>query len=324
MPLITYRQALNDALAEEIERDPKVFILGEEVAQYNGAYKVTEGLWERFGSKRLVDAPISETGFLGLGVGAAMMGLRPVIEIMFWSFAYVAFDQIINNAATIRYMSGGQVKVPLVIRGPANGGTNVGSTHSHTPEMFIANQPGLKVVCPATAYDAKGLLKSAIRDDDTVCFMENTLLYGEKWEVPEGELLIPLGKADVKRAGTDLSIIAHGRAVITSLKAAEILKRDHGIDAEVLDLRSIRPLDEEAILATVAKTNRVVLVEENKPFCGVDAQIASLIADRAFDDLDAPIKRVSSLDAPQIYAKPLEDVMLPTVDRIVATALSIC
>jgi len=324
MPLITYRQALNDALAEEIERDPKVFILGEEVAQYNGAYKVTEGLWERFGSKRLVDAPISETGFLGLGVGAAMMGLRPVIEIMFWSFAYVAFDQIINNAATIRYMSGGQVKVPLVIRGPANGGTNVGSTHSHTPEMFIANQPGLKVVCPATAYDAKGLLKSAIRDDDTVCFMENTLLYGEKWEVPEGELLIPLGKADVKRAGTDLSIIAHGRAVITSLKAAEILKRDHGIDAEVLDLRSIRPLDEEAILATVAKTNRVVLVEENKPFCGVDAQIASLIADRAFDDLDAPIKRVSSLDAPQIYAKPLEDVMLPTVDRVVATALSIC
>jgi len=324
MPLITYRQALNDALAEEIERDPKVFILGEEVAQYNGAYKVTEGLWERFGSKRLVDAPISETGFLGLGVGAAMMGLRPVIEIMFWSFAYVAFDQIINNAATIRYMSGGQVKVPLVIRGPANGGTNVGSTHSHTPEMFIANQPGLKVVCPATAYDAKGLLKSAIRDDDTVCFMENTLLYGEKWEVPEGELLIPLGKADVKRAGTDLSIIAHGRAVITSLKAAAILQRDHGIDAEVLDLRSIRPLDEEAILATVAKTNRVVLVEENKPFCGVDAQIASLIADRAFDDLDAPIKRVSSLDAPQIYAKPLEDVMLPTVDRVVATALSIC
>jgi len=236
----------------------------------------------------------------------------------------VAFDQIINNAATIRYMSGGQVKVPLVIRGPANGGTNVGSTHSHTPEMFIANQPGLKVVCPATAYDAKGLLKSAIRDDDTVCFMENTLLYGEKWEVPEGELLIPLGKADVKRAGTDLSIIAHGRAVITSLKAAAILQRDHGIDAEVLDLRSIRPLDEEAILATVAKTNRVVLVEENKPFCGVDAQIASLIADRAFDDLDAPIKRVSSLDAPQIYAKPLEDVMLPTVDRVVATALSIC
>ncbi len=324
MALITYRQALNDALAEEIERDPNVFIMGEEVAQYNGAYKVTEGLWERFGSKRLVDAPISETGFLGLGVGAAMMGLRPVIEMMFWSFAYVGFDQIINNAATVRYMSGGQTKVPMVIRGPANGGTNVGSTHSHTPEMFIANQPGLKVVCPATAYDAKGLMKAAIRDDDTVCVMENTLLYGEKWEVPEGEILVPLGKADLKRAGTDLSFIAHGRAVITCLKAAEMLKRDHGIDAEVLDLRSIRPLDEQAILETVAKTHRVVLVEENKPFCGVDAQIASLIADQAFDELDAPIKRVSSLDAPQIYAKPLEDLMLPTPDRIVATALTIC
>lgn len=324
MPLITYRQALNDALAEEIARDPNVFIMGEEVAQYNGAYKVTEGLWERFGSKRLVDAPISETGFLGLGVGAAMMGLRPVIEMMFWSFAYVGFDQIVNNAATVRYMSGGQTKVPMVIRGPANGGTNVGSTHSHTPEMFLANQPGLKVVCPATAYDAKGLMKAAIRDDDTVCVMENTLLYGEKWEVPDGEILVPLGNADLKRVGTDLSFIAHGRAVITCLKAAEILKRDHGIDAEVLDLRSIRPLDEQAILETVAKTHRVVLVEENKPFCGVDAQIASLIADQAFDELDAPIKRVSSLDAPQIYAKPLEDIMLPTPDRVVATALTIC
>jgi pyruvate dehydrogenase E1 component beta subunit len=324
MPLITYRQAINDALAEEIARDPNVFIMGEEVAQYNGAYKVTEGLLERFGPKRLVDAPISETGFLGLGVGAAMMGLRPVIEMMFWSFAYVAFDQIINNAATMRYMSGGQTKVPMVIRGPANGGTNVGSTHSHTPEMFLANQPGLKVVCPATAYDAKGLMKSAIRDDDTVCVMENTLLYGEKWEVPEGEYLIPLGKADLKRVGKDLSFIAHGRAVITCLKAAEVLMRDHGIDAEVLDLRSIRPLDEQAILETVAKTGRVVLVDENKPFCGVGAQIASLIADRAFDSLDAPVKRVSSLDAPQIYAKPLEDLMLPTVERIVATALSIC
>jgi len=324
MPLITYRQALNDALAEEIARDPNVFIMGEEVAQYNGAYKVTEGLWERFGSKRLVDAPISETGFLGLGVGAAMMGLRPVIEMMFWSFAYVGFDQILNNAATVRYMSGGQTKVPMVIRGPANGGTNVGSTHSHTPEMFLANQPGLKVVCPATAFDAKGLMKAAIRDDDTVCVMENTLLYGEKWEVPEGEIIVPLGKADIKRVGTDLALGAHGRAVITCLKAAEILKRDHSIDAEVLDLRSIRPLDEQAILETVAKTHRVVLVEENKPFCGVDAQIASLIADQAFDELDAPIKRVSSLDAPQIYAKPLEDIMLPTPERVVATALTIC
>lgn len=324
MPVITYRQALNDALAEEIQRDPNVFVMGEEVAEYNGAYKVTEGLWERFGSKRLVDAPISETGFIGLGVGAAMMGLRPVIEMMFWSFVYVAFDQVINNAATVRYMSGGQIKVPLVIRGPANGGTNVGSTHSHTPEMFLANQPGLKVVCPATAYDAKGLLKAAIRDDDPVCFMENTLLYGEKWEVPEEEYVIPLGQADIKRAGSDLTLVAHGRATITALTAAEILAEQHDIDAEVVDLRSIRPLDEEAVLASVRKTNRVVLVEENKPFCGVGAQLAFLIQDRAFDYLDAPVKRVSSLDAPQIYAKPLEDIMIPDAQRVVATALSIC
>lgn len=324
MALITYRQAINAALAEEIERDPNVFILGEEVAEYNGAYKVTEGLWERFGDKRLIDAPISETGFIGLGVGAAMMGLRPVIELMFWSFAYVAFDQIINNAATIRYMSGGKIKVPMVIRGPANGGTNVGSTHSHTPEMFLANQPGLKVVAPATAHDAKGLMKAAIRDDDTVCVMENTLLYGEKGEVADGEFVIPLGKAEIKRAGADVSIIAHGRSSITSLKAAEILMAEHGINAEVVDLRSIRPLDVNTILESVARTHRAVIVDENKPFCGVGAQIAYHIQDEAFDELDAPIKRVSSLDAPQIYAKHLEDIMVPDTNRVVKTVLSIC
>jgi len=324
MALITYRQAINDALAEEIQRDPNVFIMGEEVAEYNGAYKVTEGLWEKFGDKRLIDAPISETGFLGLGVGAAMMGLRPVIEMMFWSFAYVAFDQIINNAATVRYMSGGKIKVPMVIRGPANGGTNVGSTHSHTPEMFIANQPGLKVVCPATAHDAKGLMKAAIRDDDTVCVMENTLLYGEKGEVAEDDFVIPLGKAEIKRSGTDLSIIAHGRSTITSLKAAEVLEKEHGIKAEVVDLRSIRPLDVDTILESVSRTHRVLLVEENKPFCGVGAQISYIIQDEAFDELDAPIKRVSSLDAPQIYAKHLEDIMIPDVNRVVKSALTIC
>ena len=324
MAIITYRQALNDALAEEIQRDPNVFIMGEEVAEYNGAYKVTEGLWAKFGDKRLIDAPISETGFLGLGVGAAMMGLRPVIEMMFWSFAYVAFDQIINNAATIRYMSGGKIKVPMVIRGPANGGTNVGSTHSHTPEMFIANQPGLKVVCPATAHDAKGLMKAAIRDDDTVCVMENTLLYGEKGEVDEGDFVIPLGKAEIKRPGTDLSIIAHGRSTITSLKAAEVLEKEHGIKAEVVDLRSIRPLDVDTILESVSRTHRALIVEENKPFCGVGAQISYMIQDEAFDELDAPIKRVSSLDAPQIYAKHLEDIMIPDLNRVVKTALTIC
>ncbi len=324
MPEITYRKALNDALAEEIERDENVVIIGEEVAEYNGAYKVTEGLWKRFGDRRLVDAPISESAFLGLGVGAAMSGLRPVIELMFWSFAYVGFDQIVNNAGTARYMSGGLVKVPMVIRGPANGGNNVGATHSHTPENILANMPGLKVVCPATAYDAKGLLKSAIRDNDTVCFMENVLLYGEKWEVPEEEYLIPLGKADVKREGADVSIIAHGRAVITSLAAAEILKSEHGIDAEVVDLRSIRPLDEETFLASVRKTHRAVLVEENKPFCGVGAQISSMIMEKAFDDLDAPVLRVSALDAPAIYSPPVEKQQLPTPERVVKRVLEIC
>ncbi|MEI6033730.1 MAG: alpha-ketoacid dehydrogenase subunit beta [Verrucomicrobiae bacterium] len=324
MPLITYRTALNQALAEEILRDGNVVIIGEEVAQYNGAYKVTEGLWERFGDKRVVDAPISEAGFIGMGIGASMLGLRPVMELMFWSFAYVAWDQIINNAGQVRYMSGGQIHCPIVIRGPANGGTNVGATHSHTPENFLANTPGLKVVCPATAYDAKGLLKAAIRDNDPVCFLENTLLYGEVWEVPEDEYVIPLGVADIKREGADISLIAHGRAVLTALKAAERLDAEHGIHAEVLDLRSIRPLDEEAILRTVRKTHRAVLVDENKPFCGVSAQIAATIQEKAFDDIDAPVQRVCSLDAPAIYSPALEPIQLPTPDRVVIKALEIC
>jgi len=324
MPLITYRKALNDALAEEIIRDENVVIIGEEVAEYNGAYKVTEGLWQRFGSKRIVDTPISEAGFIGMGVGASMLGVRPVMELMFWSFAYVAFDQIVNNAGCIRYMSGGAINCPIVIRGPANGGTNVGATHSHTPENFLANVPGLKVVCPATAYDAKGLMKSAIRDNDPVMFMENTLLYGEKWEVPEEEYLIPLGSADVKRPGSDISLIAHGRAVITCLKAAELLEAEHNIKAEVVDLRSIRPLDEETILKSVRKTHRAVLVEENKPFCGVAAEIAALIQEKAFDDLDAPVARVSSLDAPAIYSPELEKIQLPTPHRVMQKVLSIC
>jgi pyruvate dehydrogenase E1 component beta subunit len=323
MPQITYRKALNDALAEELTRDENVVLIGEEVAQYNGAYKVTEGLWKRFGDKRVVDAPISEAGFIGLGVGASMLGIRPVMELMFWSFAFVAYDQIVNNAGCVRYMSGGLINCPIVIRGPANGGTNVGATHSHTPESILANNPGVKVVCPATAYDAKGLMKSAIRDNDPVFVMENTLLYGETWEVPDEEYLIPLGVADVKREGTDVSLIAHGHAVLTSLKAAEVLASEHGINAEVVDLRSIRPLDEEAILASVRKTHRAVLVDENKPFCAVSAQIASMIQEKAFDDLDAPVLRVCSLDAPAIYSPPLEKLQLPTVERIVEKVLSI-
>src|SRR5829696_5754429 len=306
MPLLTYREALNQAFAEEIERDPNVVLIGEEVAQYDGAYKVTKGLWKKFGVKRVVDTPISEAAFIGMGVGASMLGLRPVIELMFWSFCTVAYDQIVNNAAQIRYMSGGLINCPIVIRGPANGGTNVGATHSHCPENWFAAIPGLKVVNAATAYDAKGLMKAAIRDNDPVLFMESTVLYGEKWEVPEEEYVVPLGKADVKREGTDISLIAHGRAVLTALKAAELLAAEHDIDAEVIDLRSIRPLDEEAVLSSVRKTHRAVLIEENKPFCGVGAQIAALIQEKAFDDLDAPVLRLSAIDAPAIYSPKLE------------------
>jgi pyruvate dehydrogenase E1 component beta subunit len=321
MPLITYREAINQALAEELERDPNVVLMGEEVGQFQGAYKVSEGLLARFGPKRVIDTPISEAGFVGLGVGAAMLGIRPVIELMFWSFYSVAFDQILNNAANVRYMSGGQVNVPIVIRGPANGGTNVGATHSHTPENVLANHPGVKVVCPATAYDAKGLLKSAIRDNDPVMFLENTILYNDKSEVPAGEYLIPLGLADVKRTGTDLTIVAHGRPVINALKAAQLLEAEHDVSVEVVDLRSIRPLDEDTVLGSVRKTHRVLVVEENKPFCGVGAQLAYLIQDRAFDDLDAPVKRLSALDAPAIYSMALEKEQLPNPQRIMEAVL---
>jgi pyruvate dehydrogenase E1 component beta subunit len=324
MALIEYREALNQAFAEEIERDPNVVIIGEEVAQYDGAYKVTRGLWKRFGDKRLVDTPISEAAFIGMGVGAAMLGLRPVMELMFWSFATVAYDQIVNNAGQIRYMSGGLINCPIVIRGPANGGTNVGATHSHTPENWFAAIPGLKVVCPCTGYDAKGLMKTSIRDNDPVMFMENTLLYGERSEVPEEEYLIPLGVADIKREGSDVSLIGHGRSALIALKAGEILSSEHNINAEVLDLRSIRPLDEEAVLNTVRKTHRVVLVDENKPFCGTSAQIATLIVEKAFDELDAPIRRVCTFDAPAIYSPAVEPLQLPTPQRVVSKVLEIC
>ena len=324
MPLIEYRDALNQAFAEEIERDPNVVLIGEEVAQYDGAYKVTKGLWKKYGDKRVVDTPISEAAFIGMGIGASMLGLRPVMELMFWSFATVAYDQIVNNAAQVRYMSGGLINCPIVIRGPANGGTNVGATHSHCPENWFAAIPGLKVVNAATPYDAKGLMKTAIRDNDPVLFMESTLLYGEKGEVPEEEYLIPLGKADIKREGTDVTLIAHGRAVLTALKAAELLAAEHDVNAEVLDLRSIRPLDEEAILASVRKTHRAVCIEENKPFCGIGAQISSMLMEKCFDDLDAPVLRVTSLDAPAIYSPKVEPRQLPRPTDVVDKVLSIC
>ena len=321
MPVISYREALRAAMSEEIERDPNVVLLGEEVAQFNGAYKVSEGMLAKYGPKRIVDTPISEAGFIGMGVGAAMLGLRPVMELMFFSFYSVAFDQIFNNAANIRYMSGGLINCPIVIRGPANGGTNVGATHSHTPESIAAYHPGIKVVVPSNAYDAKGLMKSAIRDNDPVMFMENTILYGDTMEVPDGEYLVPLGKAKVMREGKHLSIIGHGRAIQMALKSADILKEKHNIDAEVIDLRSIRPLDEETILNSVKKTNRALYVEESKPFCSVGAMVACIIQDKAFDYLDAPVKRLTSIDSPAIYSMPLEKLQLPTVDRIYQAAL---
>ncbi len=321
MRLLTYREALREAMSEEMRLDEQVLLMGEEVGRFDGAYKVSQGMLKEFGPQRVMDTPISEAGFAGLAIGAAMMGLRPIVEFMTWSFSYVAFDQIVNNAANIRYMSGGLIRIPIVFRGPANGGVNVGATHSHTPENLLANMPGLKVLCPATAYDAKGLMKSAIRDNDPVCILENTILYNDKSEVPDEEYLIPMGLADIKKEGNDLTIIAHGRAVITALKAAEILEKEHKISVEVVDLRSIRPLDEETILKSVAKTHRVLLVEENKPFCGVDAQITFLIQSKAFDELDAPIARVSALDAPQIYSMPLEKLQLPCPERVVKAAL---
>lgn len=321
MPVITYREALRHAMSEEIERDENVVLMGEEVGQFNGAYKVSEGMLAKYGPKRIIDTPISEAGFIGMGIGAAMLGMRPIMELMFFSFYSVAFDQIFNNAANIRYMSGGLINCPIVLRGPANGGTNVGATHSHTPESIAAYHPGIKVVVPSNAYDAKGLMKSAIRDNDPVIFLENTMLYGESCEVPDGEYLVPLGKANVMREGTDISIIGHGRPIQLALKAADLLKEKHNINAEVIDLRSIRPLDEETILNSVKKTNRVLYVEEAKPFCSVGAMVACIIQDKAFDYLDAPVKRLTSIDAPAIYCPPLEKVQLPNVDRIFQAAL---
>ncbi len=330
MRRLKYRHALNEAFDEELARDPMVVLMGEEVAQYNGAYKVTEGLWKKWGDKRVVDTPISEAGFIGMGIGASMLGVRPVMELMFWSFYTVAWDQIINNAGMVRYMSGGLINCPIVIRGPANGGTNVGATHSHTPENIMASFPGMKVVCPSNAADAKGLMKSAIRDNDPVMFMESTALYNvesdvpENSELPEGELIVPIGVADIKRVGTDITLIAHGRSVLTCLQAAEILQNEHGISAEIVDLRSIRPLDEDTIYESVRKTHRAICVDENKPFCSVGAQITAMIQQHCFDELDAPVLRVNSLDAPAFYSPPIEKIQLPYPDVVIAKVLSIC
>jgi pyruvate dehydrogenase E1 component beta subunit len=305
MAVVTYRDALNQALREEMERDPDVFLMGEEVGVYQGAYKVSRGLLEEFGPMRVVDTPITELGFAGVGVGAAMVGLRPVIEFMPWNFALLAIDQLINSAAKMRYMSGGQVGVPAVCRGPGGAALQLGAQHSQAFESYYAHMPGLKVVTPATPADAKGLLKSAIRDDNPVVFMEGEMLYNLKGEVPEGEHLVPLGQAEVKRAGSHATVVCHSKTVSVALKAAEQLAGE-GIAAEVVDLRTIRPLDTETILAPVAPTPPRPGAAEGWPFAGVGAQVVDTIQREAFDALDAPILRVTGADVPMPYNKHLE------------------
>jgi pyruvate dehydrogenase E1 component beta subunit len=317
MAVIAYREALNQAMSEEMERDDRVFLMGEEVAEYNGAYKVSQGMLERFGPRRVIDTPISEEGFAGIGIGAAMVGLRPIIEFMTFSFSLVAIDQIVNNAANVRYMSGGQFAVPIVFRGSSGMAGCLGATHSHRLEAWYAQVPGLTVVMPATPADAKGLLKSAIRSDDPVIFIEHEVLYADKGEVPEGEHLVPIGKAEIHRTGSDVSLISYSRSLKTTLAAAERLA-GQGIEAEVIDIRTIRPLDLDTLLTSVAKTHRAVIVEEDWPYCGLGAGISDRITQRIFDELDAPIRRVATHDAPIPYNKHLEASMLPSIDRILA------
>jgi pyruvate dehydrogenase E1 component beta subunit len=319
MAVITYREALNQALREEMQRDPDVFLMGEEVAEYDGAYKVSRGLLKEFGPMRVVDTPIAELGFAGVGVGAAMVGLRPVIEFMTWNFALLAIDQVVNAAAKMRYMSGGQIGMPIVFRGPGGAALQLAAQHSQSFESYYAHVPGLRVVMPGTPADAKGLLKSAIRHDDPIVFIEGEMLYNTKGEVPEEEYVIPIGKAEVKRAGGDVTIICHSKTVGIALKAAEQLAGD-GVEAEVVDLRTIRPLDEEAILASVTKTNRAVVLEEGWPFAGIGAQVVDVIQREAFDSLDAPVLRVTAADVPMPYNKHLEKAAKVDATKAVAAA----
>ncbi|WP_340119069.1 pyruvate dehydrogenase complex E1 component subunit beta [Pelagibius sp. 7325] len=320
----TVREALRDAMAEEMRRDDKVFLMGEEVAEYQGAYKVSQGLLDEFGARRVVDTPITEHGFTGLGVGAAMYGLRPIVEFMTFNFAMQAVDQIINSAAKTHYMSGGQVSSPIVFRGANGAAARVAAQHSQCYASWYAHIPGLKVVAPYSAADAKGLLKSAIRDDNPVIFLENEILYGQSFEVPDDkDWTVPIGKARVARPGKDVTITAFSIMVGKALEAAEKLAEE-GIDAEVIDLRSLRPLDTETIIASVKKTNRIVTCEEGWGYAGIGSEVASVVMEQAFDWLDAPVKRIAGKDVPMPYAANLEVLALPQVDDIVAGAKEVC
>jgi pyruvate dehydrogenase E1 component beta subunit len=317
MKTVQFREALREAMVEEMRRDATIFLMGEEVAQYDGAYKVSQGMLDEFGPKRVIDTPIAELGFAGIGVGAAMNGLRPIIEFMTFNFSLVAIDQVINSAAKMMSMSGGQFQVPIVFRGPTASAGMLSSQHSQAFENWYANCPGLKVVVPSNPYDAKGLLKASIRDNNPVIFMESEQMYGDKGEIPEGEYLIPIGVADIKRKGKDVTLVSFGKMMKVVLKAAEELEAQ-GIDAEVIDLRTVRPIDYATVIESVKKTNRLVLIEESWPLGNISTEVAFKVQKDAFDYLDAPIKRVTSMDVPLPYAPTLIEAYLPNTERIIA------
>jgi len=317
MAVMTYRDALTQALREELQRDDRVFLMGEEVAQYNGAYKVSKGLLDEFGPKRIVDTPITELGFAGVGVGSAMVGLRPIIEFMTWNFALLAIDQVVNAAAKMLYMSGGQFPMPMVFRGPNGSALQLSAQHSQAWESWLAHIPGLKVITPGTPADAKGLLKSAIRDDNPVVFLEGEMLYNTKGEVPDGEYTIPIGKAELKREGDACTIVTHGKMVLVAMQAADTLAKE-GIAVDVVDLRTVRPMDVEAIATSVRKTNLAVVLEEGWEMAGIGAQTVDFIQRECFDDLDSPVIRVHQEDVPMPYAKNLERAAKPDAAKAIA------
>ncbi|MCI5081382.1 MAG: pyruvate dehydrogenase complex E1 component subunit beta [Saprospiraceae bacterium] len=313
---LTLRDALREAMSEEMRRDENVFLMGEEVAEYNGAYKVSKGMLDEFGAKRVIDTPIAELGFAGIGVGAAMNGLRPIVEFMTWNFAVLAFDQIVNNAAKTLSQSAGEFKCPIVFRGPSGSAGQLAQQHSQTFEAWLANCPGLKVISCIDPADSKGLLKSAIRDDDPICVMESEIMYGHKGEVPDGDYTTPIGKAAIRREGTDVTLVSFNKMVLEALKAAEELEKE-GISAEVIDLRTIRPMDHETIVNSVKKTNRIIVVDESWPFAGVSAEVTYEVQKYAFDYLDAPVIRVNSADTSLPYAPTLVDAYLPNPTKII-------
>ena len=315
MKTIQFRQAICEAMSEEMRRDESIFLIGEEVAEYDGAYKASKGMLDEFGAKRVIDAPIAELGFTGISVGAAMNGNRPIVEFMTFNFALVGIDQIINNAAKIRQMSGGQINCPIVFRGPTGSAGQLGATHSQAFESWYANCPGLKVVVPSNPYDAKGLLKTAIQDNDPVIFMESEQMYGDKMEIPEEEYYIPIGKADIKKEGKDVTLVSFGKIMKLALQAAADLEKE-GISVEVIDLRTVRPLDYDTVLESVKKTNRLVILEEAWPFASVASEITYMVQQKAFDYLDAPIKRITTPDAPAPYSAPLFEAWFPKLEKV--------